>query len=225
MEHYDVLIATPGENLEADYVASLVDTLIELNKKNISYKWLNGRSSLVGNARELTISGGGLLLNPQDKGPLSDTVTYNKIFWIDSDISWTVDDFFKLYNSEHQIATGVYLLGDATTTSVHAVEKPGGMPAHIIKGMSKEFEIRSCGFGFIAVKSGVFESMHRPWFGHYHQDRKLEDGSIFTETLGEDISWCIQAYEQQIPIYCYPDVMVNHHKILKIDWTHVPTEI
>ena len=90
MNHFDVLIATPGHSLEAQYVKSLVDTLAECNIRGVSYRWLNSYSSLVHNARETTITGGdGFTLNPLDKGPLGDSVKYNKIFWIDSDISWT----------------------------------------------------------------------------------------------------------------------------------------
>ena len=128
MDHYDVLIATPGHSLEAQYVKSLSETLAECNSRGVSYKWLNSYSSLVHNARETTITGGdGFTLNPLDKGPLGDSVTYNKIFWIDSDISWTPEDFFKIYDSEYDVTTGAYLLADGFTTSVHALGKPGGL--------------------------------------------------------------------------------------------------
>ena len=50
MKHYDVLIATPGAMMEAQYVKSLALTIEECNKRGITYKWLNNYSSLVHHA-------------------------------------------------------------------------------------------------------------------------------------------------------------------------------
>ena len=121
MKHYDILIATPGFMMEAQYVKSLVNTLSECDKRGLTYKFINGSGSLVHHARELTASGGeGLELNPDHKGPIGDSVTYNKIFWIDSDISWEPWQFFKIYDSDYDVVTGAYLLADGVTTTVHA---------------------------------------------------------------------------------------------------------
>ena len=117
MKHYDVLIATPGAMLEAQYVKSLVLTLEECDRRGITYKWLNAYTSLVHHARELTASGAeGLDLDPTQESPGGKDITYNKIFWIDSDIEWTVEDFFTIYDSEYEVASGAYLLADGRTT-------------------------------------------------------------------------------------------------------------
>ena len=219
MEHYDVLIATPGHSLEAQYVKSLTETLIELNNQGISYKWLNAYSSLVHNAREMTATGGiDRNLNPLDAGPLGDTVTYNKIFWIDSDISWTPEDFLKIYNSEYEVATGAYLLADGVTTSVHEWGTPGGMPAEKIKSLNEPLKVQSIGFGFVAMKAGVFEKLERPWFGHYTQQMQVSPDKTINTFLGEDISWCINAYKTGIEIYLEPQVLVGHMKKVAIEW-------
>ena len=219
IDHYDVLIATPGHSLEAQYVASLTETLATLNNDGISFKWLNAYSSLVHNARELTATGGGNYnLNPLDAGPLGDKVTYNKIFWIDSDISWTPEQFMKLYNSEYEVATGAYLLADGTTTSVHEWGTPGGIPIDKIKSLKEPLKVQSMGFGFVAMKAGVFEKLERPWFGHYTQAMQLPNGKVMETYLGEDISWCINAYKVGIEIYLDPEVLVGHMKKVKIEW-------
>jgi hypothetical protein len=219
MEHYDVLIATPGHSLESQYVTSLTETLSELNRQGISYKWLNAYSSLVHNARELTATGGGNhTLNPLDTGPLGNSVTYNKIFWIDSDISWTPKDFLKIYNSDYDVVTGAYLLADGVTSSVHEWGTPGGIPVEKIKSLKNPLKIQSMGFGFVAMKSGVFEKLERPWFGHYTQALQLEDGRTIDTYLGEDISWSINAYKAGVEIYFDPTVLVGHMKKVKIGW-------
>lgn len=219
MEHYDVLIATPGAVLEAQYVKSLVLTLEECNKRGITYKWINAYSSLVHHARELTATGGeGMQLNPDHKGPVGDSITYNKIFWIDSDISWSVKDFFKIYDSEYDVISGAYLLSDNITTSVHAWNKPGGIPKQDILKMKEIIKIQSFGFGFVAMKSGVFEKIERPWFKYFDQTMIRKDGKTIIDSIGEDISWCIKAYQAGIDLYFDPTVLVNHMKKIPISW-------
>lgn len=219
MKHYDILIATPGFMMEAQYVKSLVNTLSQCDKRGLTYKFINGSGSLVHHARELTASGGeGLELNPDHKGPIGDSVTYNKIFWIDSDISWEPWQFFKIYDSDYDVVTGAYLLADGVTTTVHAWGATGGIPKQDIMQMTEPLKIQSMGFGFTAMKSGVFERMERPWFRHYTQEIQKTDGTIIEDSIGEDISWCINAYKAGIEIYFDPEVLVKHMKKIPVSW-------
>jgi hypothetical protein len=219
LQHYNILIATPGAMMEAQYVKSLVNTLAECDKRGLTYRFISGSGSLVHHARELTVSGGeGLELNPDHKGPIGDSVTYNKIFWIDSDISWEPWQFFKIYDSEYDVCTGAYLLADGVTTTVHAWGTPGGIPKQEIMQMTEPLKIQSMGFGFTAMKSGVFERMERPWFKHYTQGIQKSDGTTIEDSLGEDISWCINAYKSGIEIYFDPTVLVKHMKKIPISW-------
>lgn len=220
MKHYDVLIATPGAMLEAQYVKSLVETLAECDKRGISYKWLNAYTSLVHHARELTASGSeGLNLDPTQESPGGKDITYNKIFWIDSDIAWKVKDFFTIYDSEYEVASGAYLLADGRTTTVHAWGTPGGIPPEQILKMKEPVRVQSIGFGFVAMKTGVFERVQRPWFSH-EQVKVGEDknGQPIIDTVGEDISWCVKAYKAGIDIYFEPTVLVDHIKKSPIKW-------
>ena len=223
MEHYDILIATPGAMLEAQYVKSLVLTLAECDKRGITYKWLNSYSSLVHHARELTASGAdGLNLDPAQISPGGKDITYNKIFWIDSDISWTAEQFFKIYDSEYDVAAGAYLLSDGFTTTVHAWGAPGGIPANEIVKLKEPIRVQSLGFGFVAMKSGVFEKIQRPWFNHeYVKVGEDAEGKDIIDAVGEDISWCIKAYRAGIELYFYPDVLVTHMKKQLITWDHI----
>jgi hypothetical protein len=223
VQHYDVLIATPGAMLEAQYVKSLVQTLAECDKRGITYKWLNHYSSLVHHARELTAAGSdGMNLDPSQISPGGNNITYNKIFWIDSDISWTPEQFFKIYDSEYDVTTGAYLLADGFTTSIHAWNQSGGIPAHEIVQLEDPFPIQSHGFGFVAMKSGVFEKIQRPWFSHEKvQVGMTADGQPIVDAVGEDISWCVKAYQAGIDLYFDPTVLVTHMKKQPITWEHI----
>jgi len=95
--HYDVVIATPGSQMESAYVVSLINTIKFLNQNGISWTFLSKANSNVSIAREWTI------LSPMTDspapiftGPLNGTITYNKIFMIDSDMYWEIEDFMSL---------------------------------------------------------------------------------------------------------------------------------
>lgn len=223
MKHYDILIATPGSGMEAQYVKSLVLTLEECNKRGITYKWLNNYSSLVHHARELTASGAeGLSLDPTQITAGGKDITYKKIFWIDSDISWTPEQFFKIYDSDKDVMSGAYLLADGFTTTVHAWGSPGGMPANEIIDMKEPIRVQSIGFGFVAMKSGVFEKIERPWFNlEYVKVGENKDGKDIIDSVGEDISWCVKAYRAGIELYFDPEVLVTHMKKQPITWDHI----
>ena len=84
--------------------------------------------------------------------------------------------------------------------------------------MTEPLKIQSMGFGFTAMKSGVFERMERPWFRHYTQEIQKTDGTIIEDSIGEDISWCINAYKAGREIYFDPEVLVKHMKKIPVSW-------
>lgn len=60
------------------------------------------------------------------------SVTYNKIFMIDSDIEWHPNDFMKLYESDKDAIVGAYLMasGDKTTLCEWSPEAVYQVPSH-----------------------------------------------------------------------------------------------
>lgn len=209
--HVNVIIATPGRNMEAEYVKSLVNTLNYLNKQGISYVYTNQYSSSVSAAREATIVGS-TYLNAFNKYPLSGEFTYDKIFWIDSDIAWEVKDFAKLLESEKDIVSGLYY--NEKMTPMFSVNADDAIKEidKILKS-KKEEKIFASGFGFIAIKQGVFEKIPRPWFQTEFDIISSEDNSqSIMIPFGEDFSWCKRAKEQGFEIYLDPTVILSHYK-------------
>jgi hypothetical protein len=209
--HYDVLIATPGNSLEPAYVESLVQTTEWLNSKGLTYKWLNKSSSFVPSARELTATNT-YVHDYETKEIGSGEFTYGVIFWIDSDISWDVEDFVRIYESDKEVISGLYQTHPNGTVAL-ALEDEEGMPRKVL---GVEFllheepsEVWAVGFGFVAMKSGVFESIERPWF----LIERIKWPSVEFETnIGEDYSWCIRAKKAGYKIWVDPAVKVWHHK-------------
>lgn len=194
MGHVNVIIATPGHHMDMHYVHSLTRTIKRLNKLGISWRWISDYTSHVSVAREYTFD------------QIGDD-TYDKIFWIDSDISWDVDDFLELYYSEEDIISGVYLTSHymvaAHKSDMNAVNKK-----EILLSESP-IEIAHCGFGFLCIKYGINEKISRPLF------REMELKNIHIHA--EDTSWCLRAKSHGHKIYLHPKVRVRHHKTMPLE--------
>ena len=212
--HVNILIATPGRMMEAEYVRSLVATLTYLNKNNISYLYLNEYSSQVNAAREATAMGS-KFLQAFAKAPLSGQVTYDKIIWIDSDISWNIEDFINLYESKYDIVSGLYFNEEGVPLFTFK-EDDIYFDKETIKNRQYPFEVFGAGFGFIAMKSGVFESCKRPWFETEFQKITSDEGEEMFIPWGEDFSWCIKAHEAGYAVMLDPSIRVGHHKKIKV---------
>lgn len=213
--HVNVLIATPGRNMEAEYVKSLIQTISYLNQVGISYMFLNEYSSMVSTAREATTMGE-QYLDPFNNSPVRGNVTYDKIFWIDSDIGWEITDFMKIYESDKDIVSGLYFNEKMVPMFSVAVEDAATEIDRILKS-NKEEEVFAAGFGFIAMKNGVFENMKRPWFESLFEKMTSDDGEkeIFIP-YGEDFAWCKKAQQSGFKIYLDPTVSLSHYKKVRV---------
>ena len=211
MTHYNVVIATPGRMMHSEYVQSLVKTIEFFAMQKLTVGFLSKQSSFVATARELTAA------NKSTHDYTSSQIgsgefTYDKIFWIDSDIEWTVSDFWKLYSSDLDVVSGLYVLDTMGTVAVHFPRN--GVPTRVNKVEfllhDEPVEVGGVGFGFVCMKSGVFESIPRPWFliGRV----QWSDESSMRVNVGEDYSWCGRAQRSGFKIFVDPNVKVKHHK-------------
>jgi hypothetical protein len=157
---------TPGSSFVPAYVKSLVETTKVLNERGISYHFVSRYSSFVATARELTA-----LDYPVHDFASTEIAqgrfTYDKLMWIDSDIEWTPDDFLRLYESELDIVSGLYVL-DTQGTVAAQLPDTRGVPTRMNKVEfilhDQPVEVGGVGFGFVCIKKGVFEKIPRPWF-------------------------------------------------------------
>ena len=209
MKHYNVVIATPGFSMDAEYVKALMATCERLVDEGISFTFLSEYSSFVPHAREATAMGG-RELRYDKKQIAGGRFTYDKIFWIDSDIVWTPEDFLKLYLADLEVVSGLYLLDDEKSVPVQVVDGFVRLEKANVKFLEKTFQAGAVGFGFVCIKSGVFESMPRPWFKLARLNRGDERPELM---VGEDFSWCYSAIENGFKIWVDATVQVAHRKI------------
>ncbi len=210
--HYDVLIATPGKLLHAEYVSSLVDTITWLQSQGLTYRFLSKQGSLVSATRE-AVALDSYVPNWDTREVGGGAYTYGKIFWIDSDIEWTVDAFKTIYESDLDVVGGMYQTAPDGRVAV-AFFDGAGQPTVV---REQDFmmldetlhEVYGLGFGFIAMKSGVFEKCDRPWF---LMERIKWQHLDFELNVGEDYSWCVNARRNGFKTYLDSTVKVRHHK-------------
>ena len=227
--HYEVIIMTPGYSMEARYVMSLLATIKELDRAGITWAFSTAAMSDVAIARENTILGRTTFgVNSNYAKPLNGQSTYNKLFLIDSDIYWEVDDFFRLYISEYDLISGVYLQSDSETTTLLKATKETSSPANIglrsitraeLPYSASPFEVDGAGLGFMCIRSGVFEAIERPWFEHRSVTKPISDTEFVVEMLSEDISFIHKVKEAGFKVYADPVVKVGHVKKSNIDWS------
>ena len=218
MSHVNLVIATPGHSMMGSYVKSLLALISELNTRGITWAFSNHYSSLVHNAREMTLSGTNQNSFEQRK-PFEGNLTYDKVMWIDSDIAFEPEDVLKLYYSDKDIISGAYLLSNGESTSYPKLLDRALIITEIqeLDGLCK---IEGSGFGFICIKTGVFEQLTRPWFGPVIVTMKDpdDDSERTFPIVGEDISWCYRVRQLGYEIWLDPTVKVTHHKTMTLSW-------
>jgi hypothetical protein len=210
---FDVIIATPGHSMMSSYVRSLLALTKKLDEEKLTWVWASEYSSLVANAREITLNGDNQN-DIEEQRPFKGQFEYGTILWIDSDISFTPDDAMTLIKSDKKITSGAYLLASGEVTAYKKILGPG-FTFQEIREMKEPVQIDACGFGFLAVKQGVFESLTRPWFQSAFIT--TDDGYTFP-LMGEDISWCKRVKDNGFEIWLDPAVKVTHHKMVKLTW-------
>ena len=208
--HYDVVIATPGRAMEAEYVKALVETLEWLTARGMTYKYVSKYSSFVGSAREKTATN-------TDSHDWETTeigggeFTYEWLLWIDSDCVWEPACLERLMSWNYDVVSACVPVnrGGALTAMRLVNLAPKQMTWADLALDIDPVEVDGVGFGFILFKYGVFESVKRPWFGI----RKARiDGVEFPVDYGEDYSFCMGLKDAGYSIWLDPGARVQHMK-------------
>ena len=158
--------------------------------------------------------------------PWDGKLNYDYQLWIDNDIVFNSEKFWQLCDlalnkegEEKGIVAGWYATEDGHTTSVaHWLEEDdfrrnGGVMNHetvdSISKRRKPFTVDYTGFGWVLIQKGVFEGLEYPWFAPKMQ--VFESGAV-QDMCGEDVSFCLDAKETGLDIWCDPRIRVGHEK-------------
>jgi len=140
--------------------------------------------------------------------------------WIDSDIVFKPEQFFKLIDHDRDIVSGLYMMQDNINyaTVEHMDEDFFAKNAYYPFMQDKDieakkgqlFKVAYTGMGFLLVKNGIFESFSYPWF--YPRIKKYSNG--WEEFVNEDIEFCLRAREAGFDIFIDPKIRLGHEKTI-----------
>lgn len=148
--------------------------------------------------------------------PFNGEIPYDYLFWIDSDIIFTSEQFAKLLSAEKDIISGIYMMsnGREFATVKHWDESHFTqhgrfefLTQETIPQDGRLMEVSYTGMGFMMVKHGVFERLEYPWFRPVFKNI----GNAVDFTM-EDVAFCLAAREAGFQIHVDPTVRVGHEK-------------
>ena len=220
-----IVFCLPGRGVSYTYLKNFVQLCFDIVQNGMSIQISQDYSSMVNFARCKCL--GANVLRGPDQIPWDGKLEYDYQIWIDSDIVFNTAQFWQLLDladngeegGEKEIVAGWYATEDGQTTSVaHWLEeddfrKNGGVMNHetveSISKRKKPFTVDYTGFGWVAIKHGVFEKLPYPWFAPKMQ--VFESGAV-QDMCGEDVSFCLDALEEGYEIWCDPRIRVGHEK-------------
>ena len=215
-----IVFCLPGRGVSYTFLKNFVQLCFECVQQGASIQISQDYSSMVNFAR-CKVLGANVLKGP-DQLPWQGKLEYDLQLWIDSDIVFNLEAFYKLVWMDKDIAAGWYCTEDGRTTSVahwleeDEFEKNGGVMNHeMVDGIQKRRKPFTCdytGFGWVMIKKGVFEhpDMKYPWFAP--QMQVFESGAV-QDMCGEDVSFCLEAIKAGFEIWCDPTIRVGHEKM------------
>ncbi len=229
-----IVFCLPGRGCSYTFLKNFVQMCFDLVQNQMSIQISQDYSSMVNFARCKCL-GANVLRGPKQV-PWDGKLEYDYQLWIDNDIVFNTDKFWQLCDMAfpaeavneddtvdqdklRPITSGWYSTEDGKTTSVaHWLEEDdfknnGGVMNHeTIESISKRrkpFTVDYTGFGWVLIQNGVFESMEYPWFAPKMQ---VFDSGEVQDMCGEDVSFCLDAKEMGMEIWCDPRIRVGHEK-------------
>lgn len=234
-QHVNVVFCIPGREFTANFLKSWTNLMGALNANNITFALMNSYSPVVYYARSACL--GMSVLNGKKQKPFNNgQLTYDYIMWIDSDIVFTPQHFFRLLermikNPQMRMLSGLYKMADNYhTTCVDEWDEEyfinhGSFRFLTLEDCQKKKELHKntdgifkcvyIGFGFLLIRSGVFEEFDYPVFYPQFHTLKGKDGKEVYDFSSEDASFFLDCYhKKKIDCFVDPDVVVGHEKMV-----------
>lgn len=212
-----IIFCLPGKQFSSQYFVAWNRTIEYMRLQGIDIKFSNAYNPICATTRNhILLAGMYQLGKNQDQKPFAGTLEYDYLFWIDDDIVWNPEQIIQLIDHKKDVVSGCYLMQQMNQYPVCRVMddeqliKTGSYQFVSKEEMQKEnkiFKVDYVGFGFVAVRYGIFESMKYPWF-----ETPTRTVGHITDLTSEDAYWCMKAKQQGYEIYVDPKCIVGHQK-------------
>jgi hypothetical protein len=200
----NVLIATPFYNAATytQYVTSMITTVIVLERKKIKYDicYLPSDTQIF-RARNILAN------------EFYERKEMTHLFFIDSDMAWTVEAFLKVLDCEEDLVGANYAQKNAYDQWVSPIKtNAGGKPEINKNGLIECYSIAT---GFCKISRAVFDALAKRGEAWYFNGKpkldffsliKLPEGRV----LGEDSSFCHRWCECGGKSWIVPDCTISH---------------
>ena len=218
-----IIFCMPGRSYSREFLLAWSDLLMQASSKGHQVMISQQYSSVVHFARAKCL--GGDVLKGPDQKPFQGQVDYDAMMWIDSDIVFKPEDFFRILESPHDVTAGYYMMEDLQ--NVAAVQdwneeyfaKTGSFkflrPDDLVAA-PEYLEVSYAGMGWMLIKKGVVESIKYPWFWSGLQTVGRTEGPSLVDMNSEDVSFCKALKAAGHPVYLDTKLRVGHQKMLII---------
>ena len=153
-----------------------------------------------------------------DQKPFDGKVDYDYIMWIDSDMVFKPEQFFKLLDHEKDVVSGMYKMSDNVNyATVENMDEDffeqwayyQFMQDKDIEAKNKKlFKVDYTGMGWMLVKYGVIEKMKYPWF--HPRIQKYKAG--WEEFVWDDVEFCMRIRDLGLDVWVDPTIIPGHEK-------------
>lgn len=209
-----IVFCLPGREYSREFLLAWSDLLMQASAKGHQCMISQQYSSVVHFARARCL--GGDVLKGPDQKPFQGQIEYDAMMWIDSDIVFKPEDFFRILESPHDVTAGLYMMEDLTHLAAvkewnqDFFAKNGSFkflrPDDIV-GAPEYMEVAYAGMGWMLIRKGAVEDIKYPWFRS-----ELNTIGELVDLCSEDVSFCNALKAAGHPIHIDTKLRVGHQK-------------
>jgi hypothetical protein len=213
-----IVFCLPGKDYSREFMLSWSDLIMQAGAKGHQIMISQQYSSVVHFARSKCL--GGNALKGPDQKPFQGEVDYDVIMWIDSDMVFKPEDFFKLLESPHDVTAGLYMMENLQEFAVvkewneDFFLKNGSFkflrPDDIV-GAPQYMPVAYAGMGWMMIRKGAIEDLKYPWF--WSPIQKIGEA---VDMNSEDVAFCRSLNEAGHQIHIDTTIRVGHQKSMII---------
>ena len=213
-----IIFCLPGASYSGKFLQCWTNLLAELPKYKITYGLSQHYLCNIYHVRTKCL--GASIERGINQKPFDGKVDYDFIMWIDSDMVFKPEDFFKLIDHDKDVVSGIYKMSDDVNyATVETMDEeffeqwmyyPFMQDKDIETKKGKLFKVDYTGMGFMLIKYGVYEKMKYPWF---YPRKKVWKKYGWEEFVWDDVENCLRIKEAGYDVWVDPNLRIGHEKV------------
>tara|TARA_B100000768_G_C11277475_1_gene376698 strand:+ start:2715 stop:3296 length:582 start_codon:yes stop_codon:yes gene_type:complete len=187
-----ILFCIPGDSFSARFLTNWTALCVHLTNNKIQYYLSTGYAPIITIARETVLQA------------INEIDDLTHVMWIDSDIDFTSNDFFKLLKQDKPVVSGIYRLGNGEDRYSAWIDgkwlDKKGIEQNKNCCSSPLLDAEYVGLGWMLTKTEIYNNIPKPYF------------SINSEQM-EDEMFCRKLKKVGYKINVDTTALVGHEKV------------